>query len=128
MSASTTTRNRRYAGFLGGFLLAALLLAGVVSYAASSSPDGLDAVTQTGCQAVETSGGERLSGTCIAQSAGEHATGESPFADYAVGGNEALSGVAGIVGVLVTLLVAGGLFWLLRRRAAGAAPDRDDAG
>ncbi len=73
-------------------------------------------MTQSGCQAVETPDGEQLQGACIAQNAGEHATAGSPFADYAVGGNDALTGVAGVVGVIATLLVAGGLFWLLRRR------------
>ncbi len=36
--SAPTTRNRRQSAFLGVFLLVALLLAGVVSYAASSSP------------------------------------------------------------------------------------------
>jgi cobalt/nickel transport protein len=120
MSTPTTT-NRRHGAFLGVFLLVALLLAGVVSYAASGSPDGLDAVTQTGCS--ET-GGDQLEGTCIAQHAGEHAAADGPFADYAVGGNDALTGVAGVVGVIATLLVAGGLFWLLRRRRTPGEEDR----
>ncbi|MEJ2867096.1 PDGLE domain-containing protein [Actinomycetospora sp. OC33-EN08] len=114
---STPTRDRRYAGFLGAFLLVALLLAGGVSYFASSSPDGLDAVTQSGCEAVETEAGEQLQGECIAQNAGEHATAGSPLADYTVGGDDALTGVAGVIGVLSTLAVTGGLFWLLRRRS-----------
>ncbi|MCD2193915.1 PDGLE domain-containing protein [Actinomycetospora endophytica] len=122
MSAPTT--NRRLGAFFGVFLLVALLLAGVVSYAASGSPDGLDAVTQSGCESVGTADGEHLQGTCIAQHAGEHASAGSPFADYAVGGNDALTGVAGVVGVIATLLLAGGLFRLLRRRHA---PD-DEAG
>ncbi|WP_018333065.1 PDGLE domain-containing protein [Actinomycetospora chiangmaiensis] len=109
---STPTR-RRQAGVLGAFLLVALLLAGGASYLASGSPDGLDAVTQTGCR--ETDGA--LQGWCIAQNAGEHASAGSPFADYAVGGDDALTGVAGVVGVIATLVVAGGLFWLLRRRS-----------
>lgn len=100
--------------FYAGFLVVALLLAGVVSYAASSSPDGLDAVTRTGCQ-VDGSG-EPVGGRCIAQHAGEHATAGSPLADYTVGGHEGTTGVAGILGVLVTLVLAAGLFWLLRRR------------
>ncbi len=110
---STPLRNRRYAAFLGGFLLVALLLAGGASYLASGSPDGLDAVTQTGCS--ETEGG--LQGQCIAQNAGDHATAGSPFADYAVGGDDTLTGIAGVVGVIATLVVAGGLFWVLRRRS-----------
>ena len=102
--------------FYAGFLVVALLLAGVVSYAASSSPDGLDAVTQTGCQLDEA--GEPVGGTCIAQNAGEHATAGSPLADYAVGGSEGTTGIAGVIGVLGTLVVAGGLFWVLRRRSS----------
>lgn len=124
MSAPTTP-NRRYWGFLGVFLLVALLLAGVVSYAASGSPDGLDAVTASGCEAVEGPDGEQMQGTCIAQNADDHAAAQSPFADYAVGGDGALTGVAGVVGVIATLLVAGGLFWLLRRRRT---PHDSDAG
>ena len=106
--------------FYAGFLVVALLLAGVVSYAASSSPDGLDAVTQSGCQLDES--GEPVGGQCIAQNAGEHATGGSPLADYTVGGSEGTTGLAGVIGVLVTLVLAGGLFWLLRRRS----PSRDE--
>jgi cobalt/nickel transport protein len=106
--------------FYAGFLVVALLLAGVVSYAASSSPDGLDAVTRTGCQF--DGSGEPVGGQCIAQNAGEHATSGSPLADYTVGGGEGTTGLAGVIGVLVTLVLAGGLFWLLRRRSS--APDR----
>ncbi|GAA4934338.1 cobalt/nickel transport protein [Actinomycetospora succinea] len=102
--------------FYAGFLVVALLLAGVVSYAASSSPDGLDAVTRTGCQLDES--GEPAGGECIAQNAGEHATANSPLADYTVGGSEGSTGVAGVIGVLATLVIAGGLFWLLRRRSS----------
>ncbi|MDQ3402421.1 MAG: PDGLE domain-containing protein [Actinomycetota bacterium] len=105
-------------GFLLGFLLVALVLAGAVSYLADSNPDGLDHATLAGCEVVETDAGEQLNGDCIAQSATEHELGTGPFADYAVGGDSALSGVAGVVGVVVTLVVAGGLFWVLRRRPA----------
>lgn len=108
--------------FYAGFLVVALLLAGVVSYAASSSPDGLDAVTRTGCQL--DGSGAPVGGTCIAQNAGEHATAGSPLADYTVGGAEGTTGIAGVLGVLATLLVAGGLFWMLRRRSRSDAPSR----
>lgn len=117
MSAAPTTRSP--AVFHAVFLAVALVLAGVVSYAASSSPDGLDAVTQTGC-VIDEESGEPAGGRCIAQNAGEHATAGSPLADYAVGGTEGTNGIAGVIGVLVTLAVAGGLFWVLRRR--GHAP------
>jgi cobalt/nickel transport protein len=113
---SAAPPSRRVTGFLIGFLVVALIVAGGLSYFASSSPDGLDTVTLDGCTVTETTDGQQLDGTCIAQNAGEHATAASPLADYAVGGAEGTVGAAGVIGVLVTLAVAGGLFWLLRRR------------
>jgi len=116
---STPTRSSRSAVLYGGFLVVALLLAGLVSYLADPDPDGLDAVTQQGCTTVEVNGEEQLQGECIAQREAPHATEGSPLAGYAVGGDDALTGVAGVVGVLATLLVAGGLFRVLRRRSRG---------
>jgi cobalt/nickel transport protein len=110
--------NRRSAGFFVGFLLVALLVAGALSYFASSDPDGLDTVTLQGCEVVETEAGEQLEGSCIAQHTGDHALAGGPFADYTVGGGDGTVGLAGVAGVIVTLLVAGGLFWLLRSRNA----------
>jgi len=109
-------RSRRPIAFFAGFLLVALVIAGAISYLASGDPDGLDSVTLHGCQSVEVNGEEQLEGTCIARNEGEHALGSGPFADYTVGGAEGTNGVAGVVGVLVTVLVAGGLFRVLRRR------------
>ncbi len=87
-------------------LLVTLLLAGFGSYYASSQPDGLERVAgQTG----------------FLDSAEDSATSESPFADYETAGvdDERLGGgVAGVVGVLVTLLLAGGLVLVVRRRSA----------
>jgi len=112
--------------FLLGFLLAALVIAGGLSYLASPDPDGLDSVALHGCTVSETAGGEQLDGTCIAQNATESHTAGSPLADYAVGGREGTTGIAGIAGVLVTALVAGLLFRLLgrsgRRRRTGSSP------
>jgi cobalt/nickel transport protein len=111
--------------FLLGFLLAALVIAGGLSYLASPDPDGLDSVALHGCTVSETAGGEQLDGTCIAQNATESHTAGSPLADYAVGGREGTTGLAGIAGVLVTALVAGLLFRLLsrsgRRRRTGSS-------
>jgi cobalt/nickel transport protein len=112
--------------FLLGFLLAALVIAGGLSYLASPDPDGLDSVALHGCTVSETAGGEQLDGTCIAQNTtGSHTAG-SPLADYAVGGREGTTGLAGIAGVLVTALVAGLLFRLLsrsgRRRRTNSSP------
>ncbi|WP_018655520.1 PDGLE domain-containing protein [Actinomadura flavalba] len=95
--------------FFVAFLLVSLVLAGIVSFYASSSPDGLEKVA-----------GDKG----IAAEEKDHALGDGPLADYGVKGldNERLSGgLSGVVGVGVTLLAGGGLFWALRRRAG--APD-----
>jgi cobalt/nickel transport protein len=113
---STPAPSRRSARFFIGFLAVALLVAGVLSYLASPHPDGLDTVTLDGCQVVETDAGEQLDGTCIAQNAGDHTFAGSPLADYAVGGSDGTVGLAGVIGVLVTVVVAGGLFQVLRKR------------
>lgn len=89
-------------------VLVALVLAGIVSFYASAAPDGLTRVSEDhGFAASET----------------EHHTGASPMADYSTKGidNERLSGgVAGIAGTLIVLGLAGGGFWLLRRRDGDA--------
>jgi cobalt/nickel transport protein len=114
--------DRRAIGFFVGFLVAALLIAGGLSYFASSAPDGLDSVTLNGC--VLNADGEPEGGTCIAQNAQDSATAGSPLADYAVGGGEGTTGLAGVLGVLACLVIGGGLFWVLRRRPARPAEDR----
>lgn len=114
MSSPTTAR--RDLRFFVGFLLAALVVAGLLSYFASGSPDGLDSVALSGCELDEN--GEPVGGRCIAQSHEEHALADSPLADYAVNGTEGTVGIAGVLGVIATLAVAGGLFWLLRRPGA----------
>ncbi|MGH4022123.1 MAG: PDGLE domain-containing protein [Pseudonocardiaceae bacterium] len=118
--SSMPRRTARTMRFFAGFAVAALLVAGLVSYLAYPHPDGLDTVTLQGC----TESGESLSGDCIAQRARDHDLAGSPLADYTLGGNEALLGVSGIIGVVVTFAVAGGLFWLLcpRRRDRDAGP------
>ncbi|MFG1775877.1 PDGLE domain-containing protein [Micromonospora sp. NPDC049048] len=107
---------KRSWGFVVGGLLVALLLAGVVSNFASSHPDGLDSSLREGC--TFDADDNITGGDCPAQREKEHEVG-GPLADYGVAGidNEFLStGLSGVVGVLLTFAVAGGAFWLVRRR------------
>jgi cobalt/nickel transport protein len=104
--------------FFGGALLVALLLAGVVSNFASSSPDGLDATAREGC--TFNAADEITGGTCMLQQERDHQLAGSPLADYGIKGidNPYLStGLAGVAGVLITFAVGGGLFWVTRRRS-----------
>jgi cobalt/nickel transport protein len=116
--------NQRLVWFLAGGLLVALILAGVVSNFASSSPDGLDNTALEGC--TTDARGNITGGTCIAQQAQEHQMKDSPLADYGIAGidNPYLStGLAGVIGVVLTFGVGYGLFWLVRRR--GPSPGED---
>jgi cobalt/nickel transport protein len=114
--------DRRALGFFAGFLVVALLIAGGLSYFASSAPDGLDSVTLHGC--VLNADGEPEGGTCIAQNAQDSAAAGGPLAGYAVGGGEGTTGLAGVLGVLACLVIGGALFWVLRHRRA-AEPGED---
>ncbi|MCZ4077128.1 PDGLE domain-containing protein [Rhodococcus sp. H36-A4] len=108
------------------FALAALIVAGFVSYFASSHPDGLDSATLRGCEVVQTDdGAEILTGSCIAQSETDHTMTGSPLADYTVGGRDGLTGVAGVIGVSATFALAGGAFWLIARARKPAASRED---
>ena len=93
------------AGIVGG----AALLAGVVSFYASASPDGLEKVAAD---------------KGIDQKTEDHAAEDSPLADYGVKdiANARLSGgLAGVIGVGVTLAVGSGVFVVVRR-GAGPTP------
>lgn len=98
------------------FAAATLVIAGLVSYLASSSPDGLDSATMRGCDVAQTPSGEELSGDCIAQHATDHPLGHSPLADYLIGGRSGTEGLAGVAGALITLVIAGPLCWVIARR------------
>ncbi|KKJ93581.1 PDGLE domain-containing protein [Micromonospora sp. HK10] len=109
--------------FLLGGLLVALLLAGVVSNYASAHPDGLDSSLLKGCTV--NADDEITGGSCPAQQAKDHELADSPLADYGVRGvrNGFLStGLSGVLGVLLTFALGGGLFWLARRRGPATAP------
>ncbi|MEI2714713.1 MAG: PDGLE domain-containing protein [Nocardioides sp.] len=93
----------RKAFFLAA-LLVTLFVAGGVSFYASSHPDGLEFVAEK---------------TGFLDSADEHAAGDGPMADYSVkgvGNERAAGGLAGVAGVAITLLFAGGLAYAVRRR------------
>ncbi len=84
-------------------LVVSLVLAGGVSYYASSDPDGL----------------EKVAGDVgFLDSAKESAVEDGPLAGYGVAGvdNERISGgLAGVIGVASTAAVSFGLFYALRR-------------
>lgn len=96
-------------------MLVALFLAGVGSYYASSSPDGLARVAiDKGMDK-----GEQ-----------DHALADSLLAGYSVRGvgDERLSGgLAGVAGVGVTFLLVGGIAVVVRRRGSGSRPNETPA-
>lgn len=112
----------KLAVFFGLGLLMALLLAGVVSSAASSQPDGLDATAREGC--TFNADDEITGGDCLAKSATQHDLADSPLADYGIRGvdNSFVStGLSGVAGVLLVAVIGGAMFWLLRRRTPAGA-------
>ncbi|OLL20375.1 MULTISPECIES: PDGLE domain-containing protein [unclassified Rhodococcus (in: high G+C Gram-positive bacteria)] len=105
------------------FAVAAFLCAGMLSYLADSSPDGLEAATARGCAVVEVDGSATVTGECPAGEATDHPWDAGPLAGYTVGGHTGSTGVAGVLGVAVTSAVAAALFRLLVRRR-GASGNR----
>lgn len=101
-------------------LIAALALAGGVSYLASAAPDGLDATTYRGCTL--NAAGEITGGTCMAQSAKGHELGGGLLADYGINGINGTVGLAGVIGVLITFAVGLGIAWAVRRRRTQQLP------
>ncbi|MFB7258971.1 energy-coupling factor ABC transporter permease [Streptomyces nojiriensis] len=85
-------------------LVTALVLAGFVSFYASANPDGLEKVAAD---------------KGIDEKVEEHAAANSPLADYSVKDvdDARLSGgLAGVIGVGVTVVAGTGIFWTVRRR------------
>lgn len=98
-AAARSTRGVWAAG-----IVAALVLAGFVSFYASSSPDGLEKVAAD---------------KGIDKKTGEHASSDSPLADYGVkdiSDARISGGLAGVIGVGATVVVGSGVFWAVRRR------------
>jgi len=93
--------NRKF--YIAGFVVS-LFLAGVVSYYASSSPDGLEKVAED---------------IGFIETAKDHTYADGALADYSVKGieNERASvGVAGVIGVIGTAVVGGALFTFIARK------------
>ena len=93
--------NRKF--YISGFVIS-LFLAGVVSFYASSSPDGLEKVAED---------------IGFIETAKDHTNADGTLADYGVNGieNERASvGVAGVIGVIGTAVVAGIGFKLIARK------------
>ena len=91
--------------FYALFFIAALSLAGGLSFYASSSPDGLERVAED---------------EGFLESAEDSALSNSPLADYGLAGldSERLSvGIAGVIGVVVTAIIALALFTLIKKRS-----------
>ncbi|QES42100.1 cobalt ABC transporter permease [Streptomyces venezuelae] len=85
-------------------IVASLVLAGFVSFYASADPDGLEKVAHD---------------KGIDKKTEEHASADSPLADYGVKDvtDARLSGgLAGVIGVGVTVVAGSAVFWGLRRR------------
>ena len=93
--------------FLIAGFIASLFLAGVVSFYASSNPDGL----------------EKVAGDIgFSETAKENTNSDGILADYGVKGidNPRLStGAAGVVGVVATAAISTGIFALIRRKSGG---------
>ncbi|MBK6018490.1 energy-coupling factor ABC transporter permease [Streptomyces sp. MBT53] len=90
-------------------LAASLLLAGFVSFYASSNPDGLEKVAAD--QGID-------------RTAKEHASADSPLADYGVRDVEDArlsGGLAGVIGVGVTVVAGTGVFWAVRKRRTASS-------
>ncbi|MFM8627207.1 MAG: PDGLE domain-containing protein [Candidatus Nanopelagicus sp.] len=91
--------------FFAGAILISALLAGGVSFYASSSPDGLEKVAED---------------VGFIETAKDHTLSDFALADYGVSGleNARLSvGLAGLIGVVATAVIAVGFFTLIRKKA-----------
>lgn len=107
--APVAARSHRKVWITG--LVTSLVLAGFVSFYASADPDGLEKVAHD--KGIDTK-------------TEKHASDGSPLAGYGVKdvGDARLSGgLAGVIGVGVTVVAGSGIFWVLRRRrTAGTSP------
>ncbi|MFE8017043.1 energy-coupling factor ABC transporter permease [Streptomyces antibioticus] len=102
-TAPVAARTSRRTLWISG-LVTSLVLAGFVSFYASANPDGLEKVAAD---------------KGIDKKVEDHAAADSPLADYGVKDvtNARLSGgLAGVIGVGVTVVAGSAVFWAVRRR------------
>ncbi|WP_435193459.1 energy-coupling factor ABC transporter permease [Streptomyces sp. NRRL F-5630] len=93
-------------------VVASVVLAGFVSFYASANPDGLEKVAHD---------------KGIDKAEKDHASKDSPLADYGVkdiADARISGGLAGVIGVGATIVVGSGVFWAVRKRRA----DEDQPG
>ncbi|MFG3291594.1 energy-coupling factor ABC transporter permease [Streptomyces sp. NPDC048179] len=105
-TAPVAARTSRRALWVTG-LVTSLVLAGFVSFYASADPDGLEKVAHD--KGIDTK-------------VEEHASADSPLADYGVKdvSDARLSGgLAGVIGVGTTVVAGSAVFWAVRRRRTG---------
>ncbi|MFG3022191.1 energy-coupling factor ABC transporter permease [Streptomyces sp. NPDC048254] len=110
-TAPVAARASRRALWITG-LATSLVLAGFVSFYASADPDGLEKVAHD---------------KGIDAKAQEHAAADSPLADYGVEdvSDARLSGgLAGVIGVGVTVVAGSTVFWAVRRRRGAEEPSQ----
>ena len=101
--------SRRTSAVVAAGLAVCLLLAGGMSYFASGSPDGLNKVASD--QGFDRTGSE-------------HQLADTPLSGYEADGVDQgwlAGGLAGVIGVGLTFLVAAGIVIVLRRRRPEAA-------
>lgn len=98
--------DRRTWIFLTAGLIVVLLIAGIASGFASGEPDGLEKV------AIDEG---------FDDAAADHALADGPLADYQAGDEEGRlsTGIAGVLGVAITLAITTGLLMTVRRFRTG---------
>ncbi|MFJ9732979.1 energy-coupling factor ABC transporter permease [Streptomyces sp. NPDC101171] len=102
-AAPAAARASRRTLWLTG-LVTSLVLAGFVSFYASANPDGLEKVAHD--QGID-------------KKTEKHASSDSPLADYGVrdvSDSRLSGGLAGVIGVGVTVVAGSTVFWAVRRR------------
>jgi cobalt/nickel transport system permease protein len=108
-SPASSSESMGWRPFLVAGVVVSLILAGLVSFFVSENPDGLEYVAES-------------EGFDDAEK--DHIFGDLPFADYGEVGGVPI-GLAGVLGVVVTLIVGVVVFRITRRRADAVESSED---